>query len=141
MKRFASKVAIRATPQRVWDLLTQLHDWPRWNTTVTGVVGKVAMGEKVVVRVKVAPGQAFPVRVTTLEAPRKMVWRGGMPIGALFKGERTYLLHSTRDGEVEFSMEEVFDGLLAGLITRSIPDLQPAFDEFARCLKAEAEKG
>lgn len=141
MKRFASRVAIRAAPERVWDLLTRVHDWPRWNTTVTGVEGAVAVGKKVKVRVKVAPGQAFPVEVTTLEPPRKMVWRGGLPIGALFKGERTYLLAPTGDGEVEFSMEEVFDGLLAGLITRSIPDLQPTFDEFARCLKAEAEKG
>ena len=29
--------------------------------------------------------------------------------------------------------------VLAGMITRSIPDLQPAFDEFAACLKARAE--
>jgi Polyketide cyclase / dehydrase and lipid transport len=29
---------------------------------------------------------------------------------------------------------------LAGLIGKSIPDLQPAFDEFAQCLKREAER-
>ncbi len=38
-------------------------------------------------------------------------------------------------------MEEIFDGLFSGMITKSIPDLSPAFDEFAACLKARAEKG
>jgi len=68
-----------------------------------------------------------------------MVWLGGMPLRFLFKGERTFTLTPV-DGGVEFTMEEVFDGLLAGLITKSIPDLQPAFDEFAACLKREAER-
>jgi len=38
-----------------------------------------------------------------------------------------------------FSMREEYTGLLAGAIGKSIPDLQPAFIEFARCLKHEAE--
>jgi uncharacterized protein YndB with AHSA1/START domain len=140
MRRFSTKSTIRASPERVWRILTDLQRWPAWNTTVTGVEGEVALGKKVTVRVKLAPGQAFPVKVAALEPPRRMVWRGGMPIASLFKGERTYLLTPRGSGEVEFFMEEVFDGLLAGLITRSIPDMQPAFDEFAACLKAEAER-
>jgi hypothetical protein len=66
------------------------------------------------------------------------VWSGGMPLG-LFKGERTFTLTPTRGGDVEFSMSEVFSGPLAGLIGKSIPDLQPAFDEFAASLKRRAE--
>lgn len=140
MKRFATAAVIRATPEKIWAILTDLERWPEWNTTVTGVEGELAVGRKVTVRVKLAPGQAFPVKVAVLDAPREMVWRGGMPIGFLFKGERTYRLTPRAGGEVEFAMQEVFDGLLSGLITRSIPDMQPAFDEFAACLKAEAEK-
>jgi hypothetical protein len=36
-------------------------------------------------------------------------------------------------------MREVYSGLFAPLIGRSIPDLQPAFDEFAAALKKQAE--
>lgn len=57
----------------------------------------------------------------------------------LFKGIRTYSL-TPRDGGVEFSMTEEFSGLMAPLITRSIPDMQPAFEEFAGCLKRRAEQ-
>jgi hypothetical protein len=140
MKRFSTRIKINASSEKVWKLLTEVQDWPRWNSTVIGVNGTVALGQKVTVRVKTAPNQAFPVKVTKLDAPHQMVWQGGMPLPVLFKGERTYSLTPASTGETDFSMEEVFDGLLAGLITKSIPDLQPAFEEFARCLKTEAEK-
>jgi hypothetical protein len=36
-------------------------------------------------------------------------------------------------------MREVYSGVMAPMITGSIPDLQPAFDEFAAALKRQAE--
>jgi hypothetical protein len=68
-----------------------------------------------------------------------MVWAGGMPFG-LFTGTRVYELAVPVTGEASFSMREDYTGVLAGLIGKSIPDLQPAFDEFAQCLKRAAER-
>ena len=138
MKSFSTRTTIRATPEAVWALLTDAPNYPAWNNTVTAVDGRIAPGEKVTVHAKVSPGRSFPVNVSTFEAPRKMVWSSGMPLG-LFTGARTYTLTPKGEGEVEFDMTELYTGLFAPLITRSIPDLQPAFDEFAACLKARAE--
>jgi hypothetical protein len=138
MKAFAAKTMIRATPERIWNLLTDAAGYTRWNNTVDKVTGKIAPGERVTVHPKINPGRAFPVKVTEFEAPRKMVWTGGMPFG-LFKGARTFTLTPRQNGDVEFSMREEYTGLLAPLIGRSIPDLQPAFDEFASDLKQAAE--
>jgi hypothetical protein len=66
-----------------------------------------------------------------------MAWRSSMPFG-LFRGERVFELRERGDG-VEFVMREDYTGAMAPLITKSIPDLQPAFAEFAACLKARAE--
>jgi hypothetical protein len=41
----------------------------------------------------------------------------------------------------EFSMQERYSGLLAGLITRAIPDLSESFARFADGLKRAAESG
>ena len=139
--RFATRIDIRSRPDVVWKLLTDLAGYPIWNTTVEKVEGTIGLGNKVTVHAKLAPGKAFPVKVTTLEPPRKMVWTGGAPLKFVFKGERTFLVTPKTADTVEFSMEEVFDGLMAGVIGKSIPDLQPAFDEFAACLKARAEAG
>ena len=138
-KTFHVSTTISATPEVIWSLLTDGSAWPSWNTTVDKVEGEIAPGHTVKLFVKLNPGRAFPVKVTMFDAPKRMVWTGGMPLG-LFKGERTYTLEPKGD-TVEFSMREEFTGLLAGLITKSIPDMQPAFDDFARDLKARAEKG
>ena len=138
MKAFAVTTSIHATPESIWSLLTDAAGYIQWNNTVEKVEGKIAPGERVTVRPKINPSRAFPVKVAEFEPPRRMVWTGGMPLG-LFKGERTFTLQPGSNGEVEFSMREEYSGLMAPLIGRSIPDLQPAFDEFASDLKRAAE--
>ena len=136
---FSSTIDIDAPPALVWDVLTDLTSWPTWNTTVVRTEGEVRLGAKVAVTVTANPGRTFPVTVTEMDPPRRMVWRGGMPLG-LFSGTRTYSL--TTDGDsTTFAMEESYSGVMAPLITRSIPDLAASFDEFAACLKARAELG
>ena len=139
MKSFASSTTIQAAPEAVWRILTDAPGYPSWNTTVSRVDGRIALGEQLTVHAKLAPGRAFPVKVVAFDAPRRMVWSGGMPLG-LFKGERIFELRPMAGGGVEFAMQEDYTGWLAPLITKSIPDLQPAFDEFAACLKARAER-
>jgi hypothetical protein len=138
MKAFTVRTSIRATPERIWTLLADAAGYTRWNNTIEKIDGKIAQGERVTVYAKVNPGRAFPLKVAVFEPLRRMVWTGGMPLG-LFKGERTFTLQPISDGNIEFSMHEEYTGLMAPLIGRSIPDLQPAFNEFARDLKRAAE--
>ena len=138
MKSFATSISIRARPETIWSVLTDAAAYPSWNSTVDKVEGRIAAGEQVTVYAKATPGRAFPLTVAEFEPSRKMVWSGGMPFG-LFTGRRTYTLTPAPDGTVEFAMREEFGGLMAPLITRSIPDLQPAFDTFASDLKRRAE--
>lgn len=137
MKTFETSTEIKAKPERIWALLTDAASYPSWNTTVERVEGRIAPGEKIKLHVKINPGRAFPVKVAELSPPARMVWAGGMPFG-LFKGVRTFTLTPHGDS-VRFEMREVFSGPLSGLIERSLPDLQPAFDEFAASLKRRAE--
>ncbi len=138
MKTFAVSTVIHAPAEAVWALLTDGARWSEWNPTIEKVEGAIVAGGKIKVYTKVSPGRAFPVRVSELSPPARMVWTGGMPLG-LFKGVRTYTL-TLAAGGVEFAMREVFSGPLAPLIGRSIPDLQPSFDAFAAALKQRAEQ-
>lgn len=138
MKTFNTTCVIDAPPTKVWAVLTDLQAWPKWNTTVPKVEGVVALGNAVTVYTTASPGRAFPVKVAALNPPREMVWAGGMPFG-LFVGRRTYTLCEHTPGKTTFTMTEEFSGLLAPLITKSIPNLQPFFVEFAACLKGACE--
>lgn len=138
MKRFATAVSIHAPADRIWSLLTDAAGYPGWNSTVERIAGTIAPDARITVHAKVAGARAFPVRVAEFAPARRMVWTGGMPLG-LFVGTRIFTLSPEPDGATRFAMEEAFTGLLAPLIARSIPDLQPVFDSFAADLKRAAE--
>jgi hypothetical protein len=139
VKSFATSALIHSSPEAIWAILTDARRWPEWNRTVDRVDGEIALGEKITVHTKISPGRAFPLKVREFVPGRRMVWSGGMPLG-LFKGERVFTLSPHSDGCVEFVMREEFTGPLAPLIARSIPDLQPSFDEVAAALKDRAEQ-
>lgn len=138
MKVFSATTEINAAPETIWRILTDAEKYPDWDPGMVRLEGKVAPGEKIVAHTK-ASSRAFPVTVSDFEPNRKMVWSSGMPLG-LFKGSRTFSLEPQGSGSVKFKVEEVFTGVLLPLIGRTIPDLNPVFADFAKGLKAQAEK-
>jgi uncharacterized protein YndB with AHSA1/START domain len=139
MRSYESTASIAASPDDVWAVLVDAAGWPSWDSGVAAVDGTIAEGQKITIRSAAAPGRAFPVRVTTVEPFRRLVFTGGMPLG-LFRGERTYTLTPDGDGTL-FRMREEYTGPLLGLIWRSMPDLQPSFDQFAAGLRKRVESG
>lgn len=139
IKHYEVRTTIDASPEDVWAVLTDGTGFTTWDSGVTSFEGTIALGEKITLQSAANPGRSFPLKVEVMEPNRRMVWGGGMPLG-LFRGERTYKLE-LENGSVTFTMREEFSGLLLGLIWRSMPDLQPSFDQFAAGLKARVESG
>jgi hypothetical protein len=139
MKSYDAEATIAAPPEAIWAILTDGPAYAEWDSGVERVDGRIAPGEKIKVVSEANPGRAFPVKVTAFEPARAMTWSGGMPLG-LFKGVRTFSL--APDGaSTRFTMREEYTGPLLPLIWRSMPDLGPSFEQFARGLKAQAERG
>jgi hypothetical protein len=127
---------IAASPARIWALLTTASDIPRWSSTVTSVGGEIALGNKLSLRVPVSE-RTFTPKVTELEPEARMVWSDGF--APMFKGERTFTLLAREDGTTDFSMVEVFAGVMLPMIKKSLPDFAPVFEAYAADLKREAE--
>lgn len=134
---YEASADIEAPPAHIWAILTDAEGIPRWDSGVDRIEGRIEPGERIKLYSSVSPGRAFPLRVSEWIEARKMVWTGGMPLG-LFRGVRTYTLTPVGD-RTTFTMREEFSGPLLPLIARSMPDLGPSFQQFARGLKAEAE--
>jgi uncharacterized protein YndB with AHSA1/START domain len=137
MKHYESTARIAAPPEQVWIVLEDVARWPTWDSGVEAVGGRITPGTKLTIRSSAAPGRAFPVRVTTVEPPHRLVFAGGMPLG-LFRGVRTYTL-TPDDAGTLFRMREEYTGPMLPLIWRSMPDLQPSFDRFAAGLQKRVE--
>jgi uncharacterized protein YndB with AHSA1/START domain len=132
--RVAAEIA--APPERLWALLTNAADMPRWNSTVTQIEGWIAPGERLAIRVPIT-SRTFKVRVDIVEPPARLVWSVG---SAVFRGVRTYTLAPTAAGATRFVLEEVFTGIMLPLISLSLPDFKPVFERYAADLKQEAER-
>ena len=141
MRYYEATSTIAASPAAVWAVLSDGARWAAWDSGVDAVEGRIALGETMKIRTQAAPGRTFPVKVTVLEPPMRLQFSGGMPLG-LFRGVRNYVLSpAANGGGTTFHMREEYTGLLLGLIWRSIPDLGPSFDRFARGLKVRVESG
>jgi len=129
-------INIHATPKKLWTLLTNAADFPRWNSTVTSIRGAIVQGQKLELRVPISD-RTFSPKVTELVPARRMVWRDGR--APMFKGERTFTLTPQTDGTTDFEMVEILSGVMLPMIKGSLPDFAPVFDRYALDLKKEAE--
>ena len=138
MKAFTATTNIKASPEAIWQILTDAPSYPTWDPGVERIEGKIAQGEKLVAYTKANPTRPFPSTVTEFVPGQRMTWTGGMPLG-LFKGVRTFTLVPKDDGSIDFTLREEYSGPLSPMIAGSIPDLTKTFEDFAAGLKARAE--
>jgi hypothetical protein len=139
MESYEANASIKATPRAIWSILTDGPGYTEWDSGVSSVEGTVGPGERLKVTSEANRARAFPVKVTEFEPSERMVWSGGMPLG-LFRGVRTFTLAPGSNGATEFKMREEYTGPLVPMIWRSMPDLGPSFEQFAKGLKARAEQ-
>jgi hypothetical protein len=140
MRYYEASSTITAGAEAGWGVLSDGPGWTTWDSGVDGFEGHIAAGATVKVRSQAAPGRAFPVRVTAFEPLTRLRFSGGLPLG-LFRGVRTYELAPAAGGGTAFRLREEYTGPLLGLIWRSMPDLGPSFERFARGLQLRVESG
>ena len=131
------EINIQAKAETIWDLLTDAKDFPRWNSTVRAIDGRIRENERIHIHV---PGtnRVFRPKVSGVVANKRMTWSDGP--GLLFKGSRRFALRPSNNGSTLFIMEEEFSGLIFAIVKASMPDFRPIFETWARDLKRESER-
>ena len=139
MREYVSTSVVAATPEAVWAILTDGSRYRDWNPEIVAIDGLLAPRARIAAHVRLGDGavRAVSQRVTVFEAPTRMEWTGGLPLG-LFVGRRTYTV-TPRTGGVEFRLHLHMSGPLSSLILKSVGDRQPEIDSFCASLKSRAE--
>jgi carbon monoxide dehydrogenase subunit G len=108
---------IAATPQHVWQIMTDVERWTEWTSSVTSIKrmdsGPLAVGS----RVRISQPRLFPMKwvVTQLEPEWKFTWVARSP--GLSIAARHLLQQRGRNSRVSLSVE--YDGLLGGTVART----------------------
>lgn len=126
-------IDIAASPETIWKLLTSAEAFSSWNSTIVELTGKIAPGEKIVIRSTLTPDRKFKLKVKEFEPQKRLTWGDAM-------GTRVFTLSPKSNGETRFLMSETIGGPIFPLFAKMIPPFDDAFNQFAADLKKAAEE-
>ncbi len=137
-----TEVDIDASPETVWQVLTDLDGYSDWNPFITEASGDVVVGETLVNRINPPGGRAMTFKpvVTVADPGATFEWLGRLGIPGLFDGRHRFDLTATSTGGTRLVHGEQFSGILVRLLRRSLDtQTREGFEAMNSALKIRAE--
>lgn len=140
MPTIQTSTKIDATPERVWQTLTDLASYPEWNPFIIEGSGELRQGGKLNLRMKPPGGRAmsFKPELLVVEPERELRWVGHLIFPGLFDGEHWFSLKPDGTG-TELTQGEYFSGLLPPLMGGMLKKTEQGFNDMNTALKLRAE--
>ena len=141
MKELRASIDIQATPERVWDVLTDFASFSEWNPFITSLIGKAEPGAKLTVRIEPPDGRAMTFKPTVLRADgaREFRWLGRLGLPRVFDGEHIFELQAHKGGTRFVQREEFRGALVTPLLAWVGKSTEAGFKQMNEALKARAE--
>ncbi len=142
MKELFTEIIINASADKVWSIFTDFKSYPEWNPFVRQLKGDVQVGKRIEAVLQ-PPNQkemVFKPRIIKLVPRREFRWHGMLGIRGLFDGEHIFEVHPAAPSTVRFVQREIFRGILAPMILRSIEkNTRDGFEKMNQALKERCE--
>jgi hypothetical protein len=142
-KTLASQIDIDASPERVWQVLTDLSRYPEWNPFVVRAEGEIEVGGRLTLRMQPEGGRAVTLRPIVTEAVdgSRLRWRGRFGLPGIFDAEHEFRVEALAGGRSRLAQNERFRGLLVPAMSRSLDrHTLPAFKAMNAALKRRVER-
>lgn len=142
MKEIFSEIAINATDEKVWGILTDFNAFPEWNPFIRTIEGKLEVGTKfkAFLQLPGSKGMTFRPKCLKVEQNKELWWIGHLIVPGLFDGEHRFIIEPVDENNVRFIQKELFRGILTPIIMKRIDDkTQQGFEMMNRALKERAE--
>src|SRR5690606_30670651 len=139
-KEIKTEIIIRATPEKIWTILTYFDTYPEWNPFIVSIKGDVAKGKKITVTIHPLDEKMItfkPVVLTRIEN-KELSWQGRFLFKGLFDGKHTFELVDNGDGTTTFIQKEEFKGALVWMF--HLKNIEKGFGAMNQKLKELAEK-
>lgn len=137
-KHIQTSVTINASKEKVWEILMNFENYPKWNSFIKSVSGEVEVGKFIHVKLK---GMTFKPIILTLDKNKEFKWLGHLWFKGMFDGEHKFHLVDNGDGTTTFEHSEHFNGLLVGLFSKILDrDVKKGFEQMNADLKLYTEK-
>ncbi len=138
-KIIKTEIRIKASPKKVWSVLTDFEKYPDWNPFILSLTGEMVIGQNIKI---VLPDMKFKPTLLVFEKNKELRWIGKLLFKGLFDGEHSFIIEDNKDGTVTFRHEEIFNGILVGPFAKKLDnDTREGFEAMNEALKKRVEKG
>lgn len=139
MKELRTEIEINASPERVWQILTDTEKFPQWNPFIHSLNGNLVKGGTIEVFLGESGTKGMTFRPTVLKVTpnRTLRWLGRLFIGGIFDGEHIFEIEPLDENRVRFIQREEFNGILVPFF--NFDSTQRGFEAMNRALKERAE--
>jgi hypothetical protein len=141
-RRLHTEIEIQASPDRVWEVLTDFAAYPHWNPFIVEATGQPVPGARPQLQMRLPGRRPMTFRPRVLEATpaHRLRWLGHLLFPGLFDGEHTFTIEPSGPGQVRLSQQEEFRGLLAPLLLAFLAKpTQEGFSQMNQALKTRVE--
>jgi hypothetical protein len=142
MRELQTSTEIDATPERVWEILTDFPSYPGWNPFIRSIAGEAVPGAELRVTIQPPGGRAMSFKPTVREAEpqRELRWLGHLLVPRVFDGEHSLRIERIGEGRVRFVQAERFTGVLVPLLGGTLEATRRGFEAMNEALKRRAER-
>jgi hypothetical protein len=133
-----TSITIDAPPSRVWEVLSNVKEYSKWNPFLTAIDGELAQGEYV--KVTFSNGFKISPMLVAVDKDKELRWKGKLLCGGLFDGEHYFRLVSEEDGrKTRFEQGENFSGILIGVTGSLLKETKLNFIKMNEAIKKRSE--
>lgn len=130
MREVKTEVEIAATPEQVWQVITDVKNWDQWSPIIQKSEGETSLGSQLSITMVSEEGKGgkdgpfYQPTVTLFEPHRSFRWRAYMMNGFIFTNDKSFQIEPTANG-CKLIHREHFQGLMLPLFlgrhTKSCP--------------------
>ncbi|MEL6256567.1 MAG: SRPBCC domain-containing protein [Bacteroidota bacterium] len=132
-----TSIRIEASPEVVWNILTDFEAYPEWNPFIKKIEGEVAVGNKIKAKIT---DMIFKPKILAFDDMQKLEWIGRLGIPGFFDGRHYFILKDNGDGSTTLIHGEYFKGFLVPFLKKKLMvDTKAGFESMNQALKARSE--
>lgn len=141
-KIITTLVTIDVPADVVWQALTQLNRYRRWNPFITAAVGNLSVGERLDLTIQPPGARAMSFRpwVTEVEEHRYIEWLGRLGMPGVFDGRHSFTLTPIATGRTLLQQSETFSGALIPFSGSILTRTRAGFNAMNGALAQEASR-
>ncbi|MEL6674938.1 MAG: SRPBCC domain-containing protein [Bacteroidota bacterium] len=135
-KSVHSEITIKASPEKVWEVLTQTDQYASWNPVMKLIEGEIKEGNKVTYQFTQSEDNSYNIGTTVKKIiPLKLLNQGGgLPLILSFN--HRYMLEASGEGTT-LTIHEDYKGI--GVNFWNAEPVQAAYEKLNAAIKQEAE--